>query len=174
MALDFPSGPTTGQTYTDTISGFTWQWDGVVWKNYYGSLSGVGITAIIEDQSPALGAHLNINGNIISGTGGVDITGIVTATDFNSSSDLVLKENVHEIDDPISKVIKIRGVSFDWKNNGNSSAGVIAQDIENVMPELVKENNGTKTVNYNGLIGLLVEVAKDQQEQINNLKSKVT
>jgi len=99
-------------------------------------------------------------------------TGIVTATDFNSASDENLKTNIVTIDDPLDKIVQIRGVNFEWRENGRRSAGVIAQEIEKVLPELV--NGGeTKTVNYNGLIGLLIEAIKAQQEEIDILKEKI-
>ena len=66
------------------------------------------------------------SGNLVIGTtnpssrltisGDANITGIITATDFNSASDIKLKDNVKTIEDPISKIIKIDGVSFDWKD----------------------------------------------------------
>jgi hypothetical protein len=94
--------------------------------------------------------------------------GVVTATDFNSSSDIRLKENIQKIDNPIDKIVKIDGVRFDWKSDNKPSMGVIAQNIEEVLPELV--NGGeSKTVNYNGIIGLLIECVKTQQEQIDDL-----
>jgi hypothetical protein len=100
------------------------------------------------------------------------ITGVTTSTDFNSASDIRLKENIKPIENPIDKILNITGVSFDWKETGKSSMGVIAQDIEKVLPELVNGEE-TKTVNYNGLIGLLIEVVKEQQNQINILKEKL-
>jgi hypothetical protein len=68
--------------------------------------------------------------------------------------------------------MSITGVKFDWLNNGRPSMGVIAQDIEKIIPELVNGGN-IKTVNYNGLVGLLIEVVKNQQQQINDLKEVV-
>jgi hypothetical protein len=135
---------------------------------------GGGITEIVQDTTPQLGGDLDLNSKSITGTGNISITGIVTATDFNSSSDINLKNNVRLIEDPLSKVMSIRGVNFEWKQNSETSAGVIAQEIEEVMPELVNEVDGRKTVNYNGLIGLLVEVVKDQQKQIDELKEKLS
>ena len=67
---------------------------------------------------------------------------------------------------------KIDKINFDWKENQRPALGVIAQEIEKVLPELVTDN-GTKTVNYNGLIGLLIEAVKAQQEEIDMLKSKI-
>jgi len=100
-------------------------------------------------------------------------TGNLSATDFNSTSDINLKENIQRIDNPIEKVLQINGVTFDWKESHQSSAGIIAQEVEAILPEIIKENQGNKSVNYNGLIGLLVEVVKNQQDQINNLTNRV-
>jgi hypothetical protein len=104
--------------------------------------------------------------------GNVYITGVTTSTDFDSLSDLSLKTNVNTIPDPLEKVMQIRGVTFDWKETQRSSAGVIAQEIEKVLPELV-HGEETKTVNYNGLIGLLIECVKKQQEEIDELKKRL-
>jgi len=95
----------------------------------------------------------------------------VTATDFNSTSDISLKEHIHSIKDPLGKVLQINGVGFRWKDTKEDAIGVIAQDIEEVFPELVKNNDHIKTVNYNGLIGVLIEAVKEQQRQIEELKS---
>ena len=99
--------------------------------------------------------------------------GVITATDFNSTSDIKLKENIHSIDNPLNKVMQINGVGFRWKDTKENSFGVIAQDIEEVLPELVKNNDHTKTVNYNGLIGVLIEAVKEQQRQILELKAQL-
>ena len=101
------------------------------------------------------------------------VIGEVTATDFNSTSDARLKTNVQVIDDPLAKVLQINGVSFNWVENNKPSMGVIADNIEEVLPELVSDTD-PKTVNYNGLIGLLIEVVKDQQTQINSLNERLS
>lgn len=99
-------------------------------------------------------------------------TGIVTATDFNSASDVNLKQNISVIDSPLDKVIKLQGVNFQWKESGKNSLGVIAQEVEKVLPELVSGEE-SKTVNYNGLIGLLIECVKQQQIEIEDLKKRI-
>jgi hypothetical protein len=104
--------------------------------------------------------------------GDARISGIVTAGDFNSTSDRKLKTNIQVISNPIEKVLQISGVSFNWKETGKATMGVIAQEIETVLPELVSDTD-PKTVNYNGLIGLLIECVKDQQKQIDELKGKL-
>ena len=102
--------------------------------------------------------------------GDVRVSGIVTATDFDSRSDRNLKTNIEIIPNPIEKVLQISGVNFNWKETGKASMGVIAQEVEKVLPELVS-NADPKTVNYNGLIGLLIECVKDQQRQIDELRN---
>jgi hypothetical protein len=104
--------------------------------------------------------------------GDVFVTGIITATDYNSASDIRLKENIQKIDNPIDKIIRIEGVTFDWKSDNKSSMGVIAQNIEKVLPQLVNGEE-SKTVNYNGIIGLLIECVKTQQEQIDDLNRRL-
>ena len=97
--------------------------------------------------------------------------GQVSATDFNSTSDINLKKNIEKIENPLDKLSEISGVTFQWIENDKQSGGVIAQDVEKVMPELVGQIEDHKSVNYNGLIGLLVECVKEQQKQIDELKS---
>jgi len=103
----------------------------------------------------------------------LQVAGTITCVDINSTSDINLKENIHSIDDPLGKVMQINGVGFRWKDTKEDAIGVIAQDIEEVIPEIVKNNDHIKTVNYNGLIGVLIEAIKEQQRQILELKAQI-
>jgi len=99
-----------------------------------------------------------------------------------STSDKRLKENIKPLDNALDKVMNISGVSFDWKEltekeketiHGNTGhdVGVIAQEIEKVLPEVVTErDNGYKAVKYEKLVPLLIEAIKQQQVQIDELK----
>ena len=115
----------------------------------------------------------NVGINITDPTEKLEVDGTVKATDFNTTSDENLKTNIHTIEDPLAKVAHIRGVNFEWKENNKRSAGVIAQEVEKVLPELINGEQ-TKTVNYNGLIGLLIEVVKEQQIQIDSLNGRLS
>ena len=98
--------------------------------------------------------------------------GSVTASaDVIAYSDARLKENVKTLDG--SKVLKMRGVSFDRKDTGISSSGVIAQEMQKVAPELVSDDDGTLGVAYGNLTGYLIEAIKEQQKQIDELKSQM-
>jgi hypothetical protein len=101
-------------------------------------------------------------------------TGTLSATIFTSLSDISQKTNIKPIVSPVSKLLKLNGVTFDWKETKESSIGVIAQEVEKVFPELIeKTGDDYKTVNYNGLIGVLIEVFKEQQKQINTLRKEI-
>ena len=101
-------------------------------------------------------------------------------TAYGSASDIRLKENIETIKDPIDKVQKLRGVTFDYKKDGSRSTGLIAQELEKVLPEVVYEtvdadndDNKYKAVRYGNIVGLLVEAIKEQQETIEKLTSRI-
>jgi hypothetical protein len=98
-------------------------------------------------------------------------TGQLNATIYNTLSDLAKKENIKTLENSLEKILLMRGVSFEWKDNHNKSIGVIAQEIEKVVPEIVNTNSqGIKSVSYDSIIGLLIEAIKEQQKQINIIK----
>jgi len=131
---------------------------------------GVGATSWIAGDSSF---NVTVSTASTFSSSGVVVSGIVTATDFNSTSDAKLKTNVQIIPDPLEKVLQINGVSFNWIKDNKPSMGVIADNIQEVLPELVTDSD-PKTVNYNGLIGLLIEVVKEQQTQINSLNERLS
>ena len=101
-------------------------------------------------------------------------------TAYGSASDIRLKENIETIKDPIDKVQKLRGVTFDYKKDGSRSTGLIAQELEEVLPEVVYEtvdayddDNKYKAVRYGNIVGLLVEAIKEQQNEITELKELI-
>lgn len=103
----------------------------------------------------------------------VPSTGTLSSTIITSTSDEKLKENIVTISNPIDTIKKLRGVEYNWKDNGNKSMGVIAQEVEKVLPYLVSENENGKTVMYQNMIGLLIEAVKEQQKQIDELRGKL-
>ena len=109
----------------------------------------------------------------ITGIADITASGTVQAGNFDSTSDVRLKTNIQPIDDPIAKVIQIEGVSFNWKKDNRPALGVIADQVQEILPELV-HGDDPKTVNYNGLVGLLIEVVKDQQKQIDSLNDRIS
>jgi hypothetical protein len=122
------------------------------------------------------------------GTAASGTTGEIRATEDITafySSDKNLKENIKNIENPIEKIQKINGVTFDWtdeyiKNHGGeddyfvrkNDVGVIAQEVEQVLPQVVAtRENGTKAVKYDRICALLIECIKDLKKEIEELKS---
>ena len=115
-----------------------------------------------------------------STTGRLDCSNDVVAY---STSDKRLKENIKPLDNALDKVLKISGVEFDWKElteeekktihgNEGHDVGVIAQEIEEVLPEVVTERDtGYKAVKYEKIVPILIEAIKEQQKQIEELKN---
>ena len=121
------------------------------------------------------------------GTAASATTGQIRATDDITafySSDVALKENIHNIPSASDKIEQLNGVLFDWKqewidtNGGEdgyfvrkSDVGVIAQDVEKVLPEIVGTRpNGIKAVKYDRLCALLIEGFKEMKQEIKQLK----
>lgn len=94
---------------------------------------------------------------------------------FFYSSDERLKENIVTIDDSINKIKQLRGVEYDWKKSGKRDIGVIAQEVEQVIPEVVSTVDGKDeyVVEYGHMVGLLIEGIKEQQKEIDELKTLV-
>ena len=100
------------------------------------------------------------------------VAGIITAQNFNSLSDRRFKENIRIIETPLDKIEKINGVHFDSIQSGDQSMGIIAQEVEEVFPELIS-GSYPKTVNYNGLIGLLIESVKELKADNDSLRKRI-
>ena len=127
-----------------------------------GSGSG-SMSNVVEDTTPQLG------GNLDGQTYNITTTGDITAANFNTTSDESLKDNVETIENALAKVINMRGVNFDI--DGRSSTGVIAQEMEQVLPQVVNEReDGIKTVSYGNLVGVLIEAIKELKAEIEDLK----
>ena len=104
-------------------------------------------------------------------------TGEFTATgDITTNSDERLKENVITVDNALSKVTDLRGVYFNKKTNpADRKIGLIAQEVERVIPEVViedKTEDKIKSVAYASLIGLLVEAIKDLKDEVDEIKGQ--
>ena len=110
----------------------------------------------------------------LSSGGDLTVTGTAHAVSFNSSSDLRLKTNIIEIDNCLNRVKKIRGVYFDWVENNEPDCGVIAQEIEKVLPLVVRDDrSGFKTVDYSRLTTILIQACKEQQSIIEKQQKQI-
>ena len=133
-----------------------------------------------------------INLNFVDGTNGTSTdefrfesdgkfhaNGDIIAFSTSTNSDRKLKENIQKVDGALEKVSQLNGVTFDWKKDGTSSAGVIAQNVEEVMPTAVKdintlnEDDTHKVVDYNQLSALFIEAIKELKEENKSLRDEI-
>lgn len=119
-----------------------------------------------DDGTPAL--------LILSGAS-VFAPGTIEANVFSYTSDERLKKNITTLDDSLEKILKLRGVNYEWRDSAHTGTqiGLIAQEIEKIYPELVLTNNGAKSVSYGNLVAPLIEAIKAQQLQIKELQQEV-
>jgi len=102
--------------------------------------------------------------------------GDVIAQSTTISSDINLKENIKLVPDALDKIESLRGVTFDWKRDGTPSAGVIAQEVQGVLPQAVKEvtpvagGESHLSVNYHALTSILIEAIKELKAEVEELK----
>jgi hypothetical protein len=96
----------------------------------------------------------------------------LTAGTFNSTSDINLKKDITPINSALSRISNINGVNFTWKDSGLQTIGVIAQNVEEEFPELVTTGD-VKSVNYHGLVGVLIEAVKELQAEVSQLKKSL-
>lgn len=174
-------GGATGPSNTTRLN-----YDGNLHANaFYGdgsNLTGIATTISITDDNSTntteylmttRGASGTLSGTYISSTKLYfnPSTGTLSATTFNSLSDSSYKTNINTIDNALEIVSQIDGVSFDWKETGFKSYGVIAQEVEKIIPELI-DGDEIKTVNYSGLIAFLINAVKELNNKVKELESR--
>ena len=103
----------------------------------------------------------------------------IIAFSTSTNSDRKLKENIQKVDGALELISQLDGVTFNWKKDGKESAGVIAQNVEEVLPRAVKEvkelnsDDTHKTVDYNQLSALFIEAIKELKEENKYLRDEI-
>jgi hypothetical protein len=112
----------------------------------------------------------------IDNSGDAEFAGSVTATGFYPSSSIAMKTNVRTYGNALETVKRLRGVRFDWKQSGKPSVGLIAEEVEEVVPEVVAHmgKGGEATgLNYDSLVGVLVEAVKEQRIECDRMQAEL-
>jgi hypothetical protein len=97
-------------------------------------------------------------------------TGTLNATNFNSLSDSKFKKDVIYIENAVNTIRNVDGVGFTWVDSGQKSYGVIAQELEKILPELI-DGTEQKSVNYSGLIAFLINAVKELDNRLSELEN---
>jgi len=135
--------------------------------------------ALIFDTNATERVRITSSGDVgigvVSPTVKLDVAGSILASgNVTAYSDIRVKDNVESITGAIGKLNQIRGVTYtrtDLDDKQRRFAGVIAQEIEQVLPEAVFDNGKVKAVDYNATIALLIEAVKEQQKRIDKLET---
>jgi hypothetical protein len=164
---------------TGIVSAVSYRGDG-------SQLTGVSGGVTVTDDTATNATRYVLFNDITSGTiTGINVSssklrfnpssGTLSATVFTSLSDQTQKTNVRPVTNAIELVNQMRGVYYDWIDNHNKgSVGVIAQEMEQILPQVVtKDPNGLKSVSYGNIVGVLIEAIKEQQIRIEELEKKI-
>lgn len=138
------------------------------------------ITPVVENTKTGYAVHGNsmesLDTYAFAAEEGIRAGGsILAGGDITAYSDITLKENVNPIADALSKVESLTGITFTRKSDGSKATGVIAQEVEKVLPEAVHtDGTGVKAVAYGNLVGMLVESIKELSGKVAELESKLS
>ena len=181
-------GPFTGSFSSSRVSmlsgSFTGSSTGSFSGSYTGSFTGSGASIVgVISSSYSTTASYAENAGGGSGfphtgsaeiTGALAVTGALFATSITETSALRYKENVTDLGS-VDSLYKLRPVKFNWKDSGNDDIGLIAEEVNKHVPELVHldEEGGAEGIKYSKLTSLLIKAVQDQQEEIKDLKSRL-
>lgn len=159
-------------TFTDKLSGNTFVQLIDSSDFYYVPSTGKLNAKIFESNNLTTGnASVSGTANIGNLAANTITANTVQSIDFNSLSDMTRKIEIMTLENAVDLIMDLRGVSFKWKDTGRKSIGVIAQEVEKVLPEIVHtDENGIKSVNYSGLIAYLIESNKELSARVDRLE----
>jgi len=151
------TGNKSGQFKVTTGEGYNFRWSN-------DAASTAEVTYMKLDTSTTGGGDLTVKGDIIA---------------YGAPSDERYKENIKPIESALDKALKLQGVTFDWKESDSildikEDIGFIAQDVQKVIPELVRENeDGKLSLRYQGVTPILLEAIKELKAEIEELKKQI-
>jgi hypothetical protein len=146
----------SGSTVTSDATSFDIANTAFVIGNGVGSLNTSDAFKVMFNGDATVGNDLTVSGDVVI------------------NSDMRLKANILSLGSTLYKLLQIDGKTYTMKRDATKKQkiGLLAQDIEKVFPELVVENKGVKSVNYQGLVPVLINALKEQQSEIDELKKQ--
>ena len=145
-----------------------------------GSIEG---TSLVASSTISAGGNISSSGTItatagittstLSASSTITATGsITTSADFNTTSDIRVKKDITRIENALDKLEQLSGYTFTYKDTGKRSTGVIAQEVQTILPEAVSGDE-TLSVAYGNMVGLLIEAIKDLKVEVDAIKEKI-
>jgi hypothetical protein len=155
-----PTGE-TGLIVFNTSTGKANVYNGTAW-DAVGGAAGGSTTQVQYNNSGSFAGSANLT---------FDGTNLTCGGNITANSDASLKENIEIIPSALEKVCSLRGVEYNRIDlSGERQIGVIAQEVESIIPEVVYENEGIKSVAYGNLVALLIEAIKELKSEVDQLK----
>ena len=168
----------------------------IQWRGYNGNAYEIGARFLCEvEGTPAVGniparlifqtkadggslttrMHIGSNGRVGIATGSpseqLHVAGNILASgSITPNSDIAFKKDIEPLTNVLNKITQLFGVNFRYKNNNEKSMGLLAQDVEKVFPELIRGEEGEKSLNYMGLTGAIVEAIKELSDKVSKLE----
>jgi len=130
-----------------------------------GSTNEIVVSANTTSLEIGLPDDVTISGNLVATN--------IDASNFNSTSDINFKENIVQIKDAVEKINQISGYTFTFKDTGLKSTGVIAQEVQEVLPEVVQQGGDRLTVSYGNMAGLFIEAIKDINKRLSDIEAQL-
>jgi hypothetical protein len=139
--------------------------------------------AALATKQNTINNTIDITMRALTATTGTFSGAITSAGEITAYSDARLKQNVRPITDATNLLRQLQGVRFDWKNGGKASVGLIAQEVQKVLPEIVRENEGVTgsapgqpilSVAYGNLVALLIEALKVVLDRLDAAETRPT
>ena len=158
------TGATTGSAALAALGGVTTSGSGAT-GTWGISISGNAVTATTATTANALNSSNSYSMVNLTASGSITASGNVTAY-----SDAKLKTDMVQIHDALDKVGSLTGYTYTRIDTGNRETGLIAQDVQAVLPEAVVDNDGTLSLAYGNLVGLLVEAIKELRAEVDELR----
>ena len=145
-----------------------------------GAKLGIGAAFYVSSEQPSTAIDVDGNGRFRSIGGGGSAGALHYTSDGTltiSTSDIRLKENLEPLNNSLEKLLQLTGVTYNWIGQEGKRIGFIAQEVEKVIPELVFTNENTedkiKGIHMDNITSVLVESIKEQQQQIESLKTEI-
>jgi hypothetical protein len=161
-------GKTNGIFGNQAELGFQWISDNAQTNKLSLGLYGVHVMYILSKGNVGIGTD-----NPVSK---LEVNGTITSKGCDGVSDMRLKENIHDLSNSLEKICAIRGVEYNWKADEVKKIhiGVIAQEVKESIPEAVNTDNEEQySVNYNAIIGHLIEAVKTLKQEVDDLKGQM-
>lgn len=149
-------------------------YDDPVWGSYT-EYTDFGIVSVVRSGSQE--DSVAITASLLD-SDGLHLSGALYTNQAFNTSDIRYKDNIQAVPNALESLNSIAGVKFTWKNTEKQDIGVIAQEVQTIYPELTKlvknlDGEDQLTVNYNGLVGVLIEAVKELSKKVSELEKQV-